>query len=942
MVMRRHAREDQKTDTGHPTCHLKRGHNQNVSRPFLHCCRDDAAHRIKVAAEADFITARERILPTERLSPTTISWDNPFPTFNTKKAEKKKHASLDKHVGQLDLGPSPPRGARPSTSQGNRRREEGRPNTSHSHRAPDLRGPASPPIQQQPQMPLRKAQAPDQQFPLHEPHSTEPRHRTPPNPAESMGQNFSRAGPPPQRDAKYDQMSPSQQAIANAEWGQEVIPPDVHYNGGTQNYADPNYNYQRQERPKAQTARSQPEVPTTRIPAANFAHASSQGYIAPAGNGAHPPPGDMRIQTSGQGFEQTQNDMPNFDAIPRSVSEREELHVQTSQLEQPAYKKNAYQAPTYQHPTAPVPNGGPQSMYANGGVQSPIEQFQFGLPQSGPTPVTAGGQFPPRGVSRLEPRSAPNEQRMPFSKGPPQGRIDLGLPGRPNPNHPTKGQGYDAGNDQAAYGADSNNGYDAGYEQQAGPRGYRGVQPSPPVGANDISRQYSRSPPQHNNFNGMPPIRPTTSGSGMSARPPPVRHYGERNSSENFQQQHARRPSNGHYPGHDPAPGHPIPFRPGLMNTEYPRAETPRAEVVQSQASRPQPDRGPSAPVAAKSAETPITPQELNELQQRVKASPQDYALGLKFAKKLVQAASVLSSDGGRADQKTMAKNRERYIMDAHKVVKKLVSAGYPDAMFYLADCHGQGLLGLPADPKEAFILYQSAAKLNHAPSAYRVAVCCEIGQAEGGGTRQDPLKAIQWYKRAATLGDVPAMYKMGMILTKGLMGQAKNPREALTWLKRAADRADKDNPHALHELGLLYENAAPNDYVIRDEGYALQLYTQAGELGYKYSQFRLGAIYEYGLLGQVIDPRASIAWYSAGAAQGEHQAELALSGWFLTGSDPILPQSDTEAYLWARKSANSGLSKAEYAMGYFTETGIGVSPNLEEAKRWYWKAAGK
>ena len=791
-------------------------------------------------------------------------------------------------------------------------------------------------------MPVRKAPPPVHADPPQEAYGSDPRYRPGLPPAEPMGQVFSRAGPPP--DVQYDQMSPNQQAIANAEWGQGVSPPDIHYNGGSLDYSDPNYNYQRPERHRAQTARSPPIVPTASIPNSNIVSPDSRTYVPAAVNVSRPPPNDMKVYTNGQGFELPQNDMPNFDAIPRSVSEREELHVQASQPEQPAYQKKAYQAPAYQQPAAPVTNAMSQSAYANGSVQSPIDQFQFGLPQSGPAPVKAGSQFPPRAASRPEqqPRSASSEQRMPFSNGPPQGRFDRGQPGRPNTSHAAQAPAYDAAYDQGGYGSDPISGHENSYEQQMGQGGYRGIQPPPSVGTNEISRQYSRTPPQQNSFTAMPPVRPTTSGSGMSARPPPVRHYGDRNSSENFQQQHARRPSNGSYAGHEPVPGHPVPFRPGLMNNDYPRAETPRTEVPASQASRPQQSRGPSASAATKPAEVAITPQELNELQQRVKLNPQDYALGLQFAKKLVQAASVLSNEGGRADQKTTARNRERYIMDAHKVVKKLVSAGYPDAMFYLADCHGQGLLGLPPDPKEAFMLYQSAAKLNHAPSAYRVAVCCEIGQSEGGGTRQDPLKAIQWYKRAATLGDVPAMYKMGMILTKGLMGQAKNPREALTWLKRAADRADKDNPHALHELGLLYENAAPNDYIIRDEGYALQLYTQAGELGYKYSQFRLGAIYEYGLLGQVIDPRASIAWYSAAAAQGEHQAELALSGWYLTGSDPILQQSDTEAYLWARKSANSGLSKAEYAMGYFTETGIGVSPNLEEAKRWYWKAAGE
>lgn len=280
--------------------------------------------------------------------------------------------------------------------------------------------------------------------------------------------------------------------------------------------------------------------------------------------------------------------------------------------------------------------------------------------------------------------------------------------------------------------------------------------------------------------------------------------------------------------------------------------------------------------------------------------------------------------------------------MDSHKILKKLVGAQNLDAMFFLADCMGRGTLGHEPDPKEAFTLYQSAAKLGHAAAAYRTAVCCELGNDDGGGTRKDPLKAIQWYKRAATLGDTPAMYKVGMILLKGLLGQPKNPREAIGWLKRAAERADAENPHALHELGLLYESAQPNDVMIRDEGYARQLFEQAAHLGYKFSQFRLGCVYEYGSMGCPIDPRQSIMWYSRAATQGEHQSELALSGWYLTGSEGVLQQSDTEAYLWARKAAQAGLAKAEYAMGYFTEVGIGVPANLEDAKRWYWRAAGK
>jgi TPR repeat protein len=340
----------------------------------------------------------------------------------------------------------------------------------------------------------------------------------------------------------------------------------------------------------------------------------------------------------------------------------------------------------------------------------------------------------------------------------------------------------------------------------------------------------------------------------------------------------------------------------------------------------------------------PVTHDELNRLRNTLKGNPSDSKTGLLLAKKLVEAASVLADEGGKADTRTRNKNREKFIFEAHKIVKKLSASGNPDAMFYFADCYGQGLLGLQVDTKEAFTLYQSAAKAGHGASAYRTAVCCEMGHEEGGGTKRDPLKAVQWYERAAALGDPPAMYKMGMILLKGLLGQQKNLGKAINMLKRAADHADEDNPHALHELGLLYEANTGNEKLIRDEAYAYQLFRQAAELGYKFSQFRLGQAYEYGLLGCPIDPRLSISWYTRAAAQEEHQSELALSGWYLTGNASILEQSDTEAYLWARKAAcaEPPLPKALFAMGYFTEVGIGCPRSLDEAKRWYGRAAGK
>lgn len=214
--------------------------------------------------------------------------------------------------------------------------------------------------------------------------------------------------------------------------------------------------------------------------------------------------------------------------------------------------------------------------------------------------------------------------------------------------------------------------------------------------------------------------------------------------------------------------------------------------------------------------------------------------------------------------------------------------------------------------------------------------MCCELG----AGTKKDPLKSMTWYKKASALGDTAAMYKLGMIMLKGLLGQTRNGREAINWLKRAADQADENNPHALHQLGLIYEQTTTSDFVIPDANYARELFMKAAELGYPPSQFRLGCSFEYGTMGCPIDPMESITWYSRAAMQGEEESALALSGWYLTGAEGVIKQSDIEAYLWARKAAEKGLANAEYALGYFTEVGIGVAANLDEAKRWYFKAA--
>lgn len=332
----------------------------------------------------------------------------------------------------------------------------------------------------------------------------------------------------------------------------------------------------------------------------------------------------------------------------------------------------------------------------------------------------------------------------------------------------------------------------------------------------------------------------------------------------------------------------------------------------------------------------PFTKEYIDQYRQRIKADPDPEAHFL-YAKYLIDAAKKIGADA--RDQRAVKKYRDLLVQESLKTIRRLAEQkeAYDEAQFFLANCFGTGSLGLQVDHERAYHLYLQAAKQNHAAASYRVAVCNEIG----AGTRENPQRASAFYRKAASLGDTAAMYKLGMILLLGSLGGQKSPREAISWLKRAAEQADEENPHALHELAMLHE--MPNSQLVQhDPAYAKSLYEQAARLGYTQSQFKLGQCYEYGTLTCPVDPRRSIAWYTKAAEKGDSEAELALSGWYLTGSEGVLKQSDSEAYLWARKAANKGLSKAEYAVGYYAEVGIGIKQDIEFAKRWYMRAAAQ
>ncbi len=114
----------------------------------------------------------------------------------------------------------------------------------------------------------------------------------------------------------------------------------------------------------------------------------------------------------------------------------------------------------------------------------------------------------------------------------------------------------------------------------------------------------------------------------------------------------------------------------------------------------------------------------------------------------------------------------------------------------------------------------------------------------------------------------------------------------------------------------------------------------KAAYLGFAKAQTKMGAAYELCQLGCEFDPALSLHYNALAARQGDPDAEMSISKWFLCGYDGVFEKNDELAFTYARRAAQSGLATAEFAMGYFYEIGMYVPVDLKEARLWYSKAS--
>ncbi|KAF2176363.1 HCP-like protein [Zopfia rhizophila CBS 207.26] len=275
--------------------------------------------------------------------------------------------------------------------------------------------------------------------------------------------------------------------------------------------------------------------------------------------------------------------------------------------------------------------------------------------------------------------------------------------------------------------------------------------------------------------------------------------------------------------------------------------------------------------------------------------------------------------------------------VDAMNVVSFLADQHHPKAEFMRGMWLEFGKFGLRADKKEAFRCYTRAAQKGYARAEYRMGMQFEQSN--------DPIKALQHYKQGSEAGDSASNYRLGMMTLLGQHGQPQDYAKGIQLIRQAASTADENAPQGAYVLGMLQARElpqinVPEVFLPYDEKSAKQNIEKAAYLGFAKAQLKMGSANELCTLGCDFNPTLSMHYNALASRQGEPEADMAISKWFLCGHEGEFPKNEELAYQYAQRAASAGLATAEFAMGYFNEIGMHIDVNLEKALEWYEKAA--
>jgi len=358
-----------------------------------------------------------------------------------------------------------------------------------------------------------------------------------------------------------------------------------------------------------------------------------------------------------------------------------------------------------------------------------------------------------------------------------------------------------------------------------------------------------------------------------------------------------------------------------------------------------QPTFSPFPPLRKRPANVPPSDEEkegILESTRRPVLTSDDPELQLGWAQDTLAWVEIASQNEARVSENQAARTQTPHIeyqlrVDAVSVVSFLADQHHPKATFMKGMWLEFGKFGFRLDKQEAFRCFQRAAQRGYARAEYRMGMQFE--------QYNEPDKAVKHYKLGVAAGDSASNYRLGMMTLLGQHGQALDYDKGTKLVSYSAQTADDNAPQGAYVYGMLLAHELPQ-ITLPEQLLPLNISAarfnieHAAYLGFAKAQTKMGAAYELCQLGCDFDPTLSLHYNALAAKQGEPEADMAISKWFLCGYEGTFEKNEELAFTYAQRAAQSGLATAEFALGYFYEIGIFVPVDMKKSRSWYEKAA--
>ncbi|KAH8592357.1 hypothetical protein B0O99DRAFT_717138 [Bisporella sp. PMI_857] len=343
----------------------------------------------------------------------------------------------------------------------------------------------------------------------------------------------------------------------------------------------------------------------------------------------------------------------------------------------------------------------------------------------------------------------------------------------------------------------------------------------------------------------------------------------------------------------------------------------------------------------------PLSDDEKEEILFRARSpvlNSTDPEMQLAWAQDALNYVEIISTSASRERQadglppRSSTPRMEHEIrVDALSIVNFLAEQHHPKAEFMKGMWLEFGKFGYRLDKKEAFQAYTRSAGRGYARADYRIGMQYE--------TSNNAFKAIEHYQKGVAMRDSASNYRLGMMTLLGQHDTRQDYQRGIELIRFAAETADENAPQGAYIYGMLLARELPNisvpdQYLAYDLNDAKIFIEKAAYLGFSKAQLKMAQAYELCQLGCEFEPALSLHYNALASRQGESEADMAISKWFLCGYEGVFEKNEELAFTYAKRAAATKMPTAEFAMGYFYEIGMYVPVDLRESEIWYQKAA--